>query len=276
MAVPPAIFGPGILIATRTDISPGIAINVGFVNEFQMDFAGNTKQLYGQNQFALVAARGTIKATGKMKNAVVSGMAMNALFYGNTFSTAAYAGGVGMFSWNVGSTFTLSTASTTATQVGSSLTFDADLGITYVNQTAGLPLQRVSTGSEAAGKYSLTTGSPGLYNFSAADTTGQSTGTQLKITYTQTGGGGVSGPSTAQALTVVNQLIGTTPTFQLDYYTNLNQPSQSAFAVRVFACVAAKHALMFKLEDFMLPEFDFDIFANSAGQVYDFVSPSIS
>jgi hypothetical protein len=275
MSVPPAAFGPGILILTRTDISPGIAINVGYVQEFGLDFTGATKQLYGQLQFPLVAARATIKATGKMKNATLSGLAMNACFYGNTFSTAAQsASAPGVYSWNVGSTLTLSTGSTTATQVGSSLTFDADLGITYVG--SGLPLQRVSTGLEAAGKYSITTGSPGLYNFAAADTTGgPAGGNPIKVTYTQFGSTATS-TLAQQSLVVINQIIGNTPTFQLDYYTNLNQPSYTPFAVRIYACVASKHVMAFKLEDYMLPEFDFDIFANNAGQVYDIVTPNIS
>ncbi len=93
MAIPPAAFGPGILILTRTDIANGIAINTGYVQEFSLDFTGNTKQLYGQNQFPLVSARGTIKATGKWKAAVISGIAWNAAFYGNTGgSTITYNG----------------------------------------------------------------------------------------------------------------------------------------------------------------------------------------
>lgn len=275
MSAPPAAFGPGILILTRTDISPGIAINVGYVQEFSLDFTGTTKQLYGQNQFALVAARATIKATGKMKNAVLSGLAMNACFYGNTFSTAAQtASAPGVYSWVVGSTITLSTVSTAATQIGSSATFDADLGITYAQ--TGLPLQRVSTGNEATGKYSVTSGSPGLYNFAAGDTTGgPAGGNPIKVTYTQFGSTG-SSTLAQNSLLVTNQIIGNTPTFQLDYYTNLNQPSLSPFAFRLYQCIASKHVMAFKLEDFMLPEFDFDIFANNAGQVYNWVGPNVS
>ncbi len=274
MALPPAAFGPGILILTRTDITAGIAINVGFVNEFSLDFTGNTKQLFGQYQFPLVAARATIKATGKMKNAVLSGLAMNALFYGNTFSTASQtASAPGVYSWNVASTFGISTSSTTIA-VGSTTTFDADLGVIYAN--TGIPLQRVSTGSEAVGKYSLSgsTGN-GVYNFAAAESTGSTGSVPVKITYTQFGSTTTS--TLAQnALVVQNQLIGQTPTFQLDYYTNLNQPGYMPFAIRIYQCVASKHVMAFKLEDFMMPEFDFDIFANNAGQVYDLVTPNIS
>ncbi len=262
MSTPLAVFGPGILIASRTDITIPSPVNVGFVQEFSIDATGTIKELFGQNQWPLAVARGTIKGTGKFKTAVISGLAWSALFYGNTESTT------NQIAWNIGSTFTLSTASTAAVQVGSSLTFDADLGITYVN--TGLPFQRVSTGNEATGKYSVGSTSPGLYNFAAGDTTaGAAGGTFVKITYTNT-------TSVGGNILVTNQLIGSTPTFQLDYYTNFNQPASKPFVVRIFSCVAAKHMLQFKLEDFMIPEFDFSLFANAAGNVYSMTFPEIS
>jgi hypothetical protein len=176
MSVPFAAFGPGILIVTRTDVSPVVPINVGFAQELTLDFSGNTKQLYGQKQFPLVAARGTIKATGKWKSAVISGIAWNNAFYGMTSFTA---GGI---SWNVDSTYTTSTAVATV-QVGSSLTFEADLGVKYAANS--LPLQRVATGSETTGKYSVASTQAGLYTFGGGDTT---TATNLKVTFTNTNG----------------------------------------------------------------------------------------
>ena len=270
MATPQAVFGPGILICTRTDVL-GTPINVGYAQEFSIDVTGTTKQLFGQNQLPLVSARGTIKTTGKFKSAVVSGIAMNALFFGQTLSTAS-----GQTAWTVASTYSLSTASggsTAQLQVGSSTTFEADLGVTYASN--GLPFRRVSTGTESSGNYSVqstsTGGGPGLYTFAAADTTGLTASTTLpiKVTYSSTTTAGTS-------LLISNQLIGTTPTFQLDYYTNLSQPTSKPFVVRVYACVASKIVMAFKLEDFMMPEFDFDIFTNASNQFINVVQPEIS
>ena len=256
MSTPLAVFGPGILIAQRTDITPGAPINVGYVQEFSIETAGTTKQLYGQEQFPLVAARSTIKATGKFKAATVSGFAMNTLFYGLSMTS-------GGLSWNIGSTFSISTTSS-ALLVGSSLTFNADLGVTYA--VSGLPFQRVSTGAETTGAYSV--GATGTqvnqYNFASADE-----GSAIKVTYTST-------TATGQSLIITNQLIGNSPTFQLDYYTNLNQPASKPFAVRLYACIADKHTLQFKLEDYMIPEWDFSLFANNAGQVFDAIFPEVS
>ncbi len=265
MSTPLAAFGPGILIVTRTDTTTPVAINVGFSNELTLDFSGTIKELYGQNQYPLVAARGTIKATGKWKAAVISGIAWNAAFYGmSSLSTSSAFNNV----WVIDSTFTLS-ASTTVLTVSTG-NFEQDLGVKISSNS--LPFQRVATGSESSGKYSISSTSTGLvagtYNFSAADIAAT---LNLKITYTTTVVG-----TAGQALQVTNQLIGTTPTFQLDYYTNLNQPASKPFVVRVYACVAAKQMLAAKLEDFIMPEFDFSIFANAGNQVLNYVFPEIS
>ena len=262
MATPAAAFGPGILIASRTDITIPSPINIGYAQEFNLEAAGTTKQLFGQNQYPLAAARGTIKVTGKFKSAVVSGLAWNALMYGmSSLSTSS------IVAWNIDSTYTTSTSSTQVTVANSSV-FDADLGVRY--STTNLPLQRVSTGSEATGKYSIGSTAPGIYNFAAGDSTGGAAGgTNLKITYTTTNGSG-------QALAVTNQAIGTTPTFQLDYYTNFNQPAAKPLVFRIFSCIGAKHAMGFKLEDFMIPEFDFDVFADASGRVFTVWCPEVA
>ncbi len=271
MSVPFAAFGPGILIITRTDTTVPLSINVGYAQELTIDAAGTIKQLYGQNQFPLLAARGTIKATGKWKAATISGICWNAAFYGNTGgSTAGLSTGVG-FSWNVDSTFTTST--TVQSLSVSTATFDADLGVRYA--ATGLPLRRVSTGSEgSSGKYSVGSTQPGVYAFGTVDSGAGAAagGTALLITYTSVG----LGSNLGESLILQNQLIGSTPTFQLDYYTNLNQPGSTPFAIRLFQCVGEKHAMSFKLEDFMMPEFDFGFFANSSNQVFQMVFPQVS
>ena len=273
MSTPAAQFGPGILICTRTDITNGTPINVGYAQEFTIDMAGTTKQLFGQNQFPLVAARATIKSTGKIKSAVLSGQALNTLFYGQTVST-----GSNLIAWNVGTTFTLTTASTATSTgtglslgVGSTLTFEADLGVTFVN--SGLPGRRVSTGSEvtSSGTYSIGSSAGSnqyFYYFSPLDTISLTAGATnpIKITYTST-------TTTGTSLIVANQLIGYSPTFKLDYYTNLNQPGAKAFIIRCYQAIASKATFAWKLEDFMMPEFDFDLFADNSGNVVNQVFP---
>jgi len=257
MSIPVAAFGPGIAIVRRTDLANGVAVNVGYVNELSIDLSGNIKELYGQNQYPLVTARGTVKATGKLKSATLSGLAWNNVFFGQSFVS-------GNINWAVGESQPIPGSPFTIT-VTNSGTFDADLGV--VAAATGLPYQRVAGGSEVAGKsYSVTeTGvNKGKYIFAAGDT-----GLTMLITYAYT-------QATGQTLNVTNQPIGTTPTFQLDYYTNLNQPTSKPFIVRCFGCVGAKIALAAKLEDYIMPEFDFGLFADNTGRVVNFYYPEVS
>jgi hypothetical protein len=255
MATPVASFGPGIAIIRRTDLAVGPIFNVGYIQEFTLDFAGTIKELFGQNQFPLVAARGTIKATGKFKAAVISGLAWNNCFFGNTFTA-------GNVNWAIGESHAIPTTPfqvTIAPPGGGA--FNLDLGVTY--QATGLPLQRAATAS-AAGIYAVNEAT-GIYTFNTADS-----GLTALFTYAYTQA------AVGQTLNVINSPIGTTPTFQLDYYTNLNQPASKPFIVRVFSCVAAKIALASKLEDYIMPDFDFSFFANNSGQVANLYYPEVS
>ena len=70
-------------------------------------------------------------------------------------------------------------------------------------------------------------------------------------------------------LNITNQVMGFAPTIQVllsDIY-NANQ-----FSVLLYAAVASKLSFSTKQEDFIIPEFDFEAFANSAGQVIDIYS----
>ncbi len=252
MATPLAAFGPGILIVRNLSLAVPAPVNIGYAQELTIDTAATPKELYGQNQYPLAIARGTIKATGKIKAATLSGLAWNACFFGQTFTPGGYA-------WTVAEQHTLST---TTQQVDNFTDFQDDLGVVYAG--TGLPLQEVAAGSEDTGYYSVST-SDGTYTFSTTDST-----SWLSFTYT------TAQSTVGQSLLVENQLLGQTPVFQLDYYTNFNQPQAKPFAVRLFNCVGSKITLATKLEDFVMPEFDFAFFANAAGNPIQYVFPEVS
>lgn len=242
--VPQGLFGPGILFLKRTDIANATPMNVGYCNEFSYDLSGDSKELFGQNQFPLLIARSTIKATGKIKAAALSGNALNVMLLGGT--------------WTNGTQYDIYTAPAIAIPgtpyqitptVPSSGTADGDLGV--VNAATGVPLVKVAS-SPATGQYSY---SAGVYTFAAADT-GNSVITSQSYSYT-TG-------STGQSQIVTNQLIGTTPTFQLDYKTVLYG---ATYYLRFYNCVGTKASLGHKISDFAMPEYDFGFFANAAQQV---------
>lgn len=244
--VPQGLFGPGILYMTRTDIANATPTNVGYVNEFSTDFSFTTKELYGQNQFPLLVARGTAKCTGKIKAATLSGQALNTLLLGG--------------SWTVGTQEDMAMTPSTAIPatpfqitptVPSSGTFDTDLGV--LNSATFEPLELVAS-APAAGQYSE---AGGVYTFSSAD---HVSGISVIITFSYSFTTGATG----QMQTLVSNPIGTTPTFQLDYKTALYG---ATYYIRLFRAVGGKWTMGHKLEDFAMPEYDFSFFANAQQQV---------
>lgn len=251
-SVPMGVFGPGSLFVTRTDIA-GSPINIGYANDFSYDEAAESVDLFGTNQYPLLVARGTIKATGKIKIATVSGQALNQAFWGQTIST-------GSLLASLGETQTVSSATTGVTAFTVNVTHQStggnvDLGVSYttaINGIIGLPLLQCTAGAEIVGHYSVT--SSGQYNFSTTDN-----GLALKINY--------SYPTTSagQQITVANEPIGTTPTFQLDHVSTLYG---STLYTRFYQCVSSKLTRAHSLTKFMMPEIDFGFFANQSGNVY--------
>lgn len=251
-STPLAIFGPGSLYVTRNDnAGPNTPVNVGYAQEFSYDESSETKDLYGTDQYPLVIARGTIKATGKIKAATVSGLALNAVFNGQSFSTGQLS-----MAQLVPGTVPTTPYQITPTVPGSG-TFDTDLGVLYA--ATNLPLQKV-TSMPATGQYSVSAG--GVYTFAAGDV-----GAAVLITFAYTTSG------SGQTLTVFNTPIGTTPSFQIDYVSSLYG---KLYYVRMFAAVSTKLTRAHKLTDFMMPEIDFGFFANAGGKVYEVSYPEVS
>jgi hypothetical protein len=259
MTTPFDAFGPGAVWVTRTDIGNSTPVNVGFSQELSIDFSASEKQLTGQNQYPIDVARGVTKITGKLKAAVISGIAWNNVFFGNSFST-------GGFQVALNEAHSIPAVSTYTVTVTNATTFDTsgiaggDLGVVYASgANAGLPFVKVATVS-AAGQYTVNTAT-GVYTFGVAD---EGAAVLISYRYTTTAG---------QTLNVTNQLLGYTPIFQLDYYTIRNN---APFLVRLFQCTTSKLSIAAKLEDFLMPEFDFGGFANSAGVAIQLSFPQVS
>lgn len=239
-----AVFGPGSLYVTRTDVANATPINIGYANEFSLEESGETKELFGSYQYPLAVARGTIKATGKIKAAVISGQALN-IFHGEAFTA-------GQLLASLAENATVPTVSPFTVAGAQAANFNTDLGVVYAS--TGLPFTKESAASAvgAAGEYYS---SAGTYTFDSVDA---GAGVLLSYAYNST----VSG----QTQTIQNSLIGYAPTFQLDYVTKFQGKS---YYIRIFNAISTKLAQSFKLTDFNMPEFDFSVFQNAAGQVYE-------
>ncbi len=234
-------FGPGSLYLTRTDISNATPMNIGYAQEFTLNLDPETKYLYGQNQLPLAVARGTVKATAKVKAAVLSGNALNAMFLGAT----AVSGSLILAQSEAGAV----PAATPYTVVAANTSnFDQDKGVVYA--ATGLPLQLVAS-NPTTGQYAVS--ASGTYSFAAGDA---GKGVLLNYSY--------KAASAGQTLPINNQLVGQTTTFQIDYATtNGGVP----LVVRMYKGILDKLGLSFKLSDFMVPEFDIVFACNAAGQL---------
>lgn len=249
-----ACFGPGSLYLTRTDVANSTPINIGYAQEFSLDEAADVKMLHGQNKYALVAAVGTVKCTGKIKAAMISGIALNNAFRGATFTSGQVQAVFSEAGIVPTTPFQITTSAGALTE--------ADLGV--VRQSDLSPYTKVAS-APATGQYSMVVGT-GIYTFAAADVTNA-----VYISYTKTVAG------TGQKHVLANQAIGTNPTFQIDYSTSLIVAGTARpVFIRVYSCIASKLNQNFKLSDFMMPELDFTAYQNSAGNMYLISYPEVS
>lgn len=235
-----SVFGPGTLMVCRTDVANSTPYNIGKCNEFSLDYSFSVKELYGQYQFPLAVARGTTKVTAKAKSALISGGMLASIFFGASLTQ-------GQTTMAVEETGTIPGTPYQIT-VANSATFADDFGVVY--SATGLPLIKVAS-APAAGQYSV---SAGVYTFAAADTT-----LGVLITYTYTVA------SVGQKFSITNTLLGQMPVFKLAYHTSY--AGSVAFDMQFNKCISSKLANAFKLEDFMMPELDLNIFADASNVI---------
>ena len=245
-------FGSGSLWGTRTDVANSTPIKFGALQEVNLEFSANTKELYGGSQFPIAVARGTGKITGKAK-AAIQGAVFSDLFFGVSRST-------GYTQVAITEAGAIPGVSTYTITVSNSATFVADLEVTYA--TTGLPFTKVASGP-TVGQYSV---SAGVYTFAAADA---SKAVLISYTYTTA--------SSGQSFTVTNQALGVQPVFSAVLSMQYTAPSGLVKGyLKLPACVASKLSIPTKLEDFTISEFDFSAFADASGNVMQFSSSEFS
>ena len=233
------VFGSGVLIGTPSGGSP---INFGLAQEVTLNIATTTKPLFGQNNFPVAIGSGTRKMSGKAKLARISGQALGNLFFG----ISPGAGGV---QTQFGETTSVPAVSPFTYSTVFHSTFVADQGLVYA--TTGLPMKAVAA-FPTVGQYTV---AAGVYTFSSADA---GAAVLISYSYSVTGSG--------ESIAVVSQPIGPSITFSANLFAT-DPTTGKQFSLLLYNCVAEKLAFGTKLEDFMMPELDFQCFANAAGQV---------
>jgi hypothetical protein len=247
-------FGAGDLFATPLTDAYGNAITtqtpirIAGLQEMSLDFAGDLKEFYGQNKFALAVGQGKVKTTGKLKGAVINGQALSTLFFGLTPTPgtmkAVFADTTGTA---VPSTpYTITPLTTYSTLLPATPTFVSDLGV--VDQNGRVMVQVAS--APATGQYSF---SAGVYTFASADV-GLKMYISFSYTYT------LAGANHIQLLTLP---MGYTPQMKLHMMGNF----QGKKSLLVLSSVTSTKLMMYatKNDDFSVPEVDFSAQADSSG-----------
>lgn len=223
-------------------ISPGATptpVRLGVLQDIDINFSGNIKELFGQNKFAAAVAQGQMKVQGKAKFASISAAAYNTLFFGQ--SAGAVAGQTKFVDMEP---LTLTTNTGTVAQGAK---FTLDLGA--IHPDTGASLIRVAT-APAVGQYSVTTA--GVYTFNA-----EMTGKKPYVSYMWTD------PAVGKTLTLTNSAMGLAPTFK-GIFTGGFGGKQIVMVLN--ACVSSKLKLIdTKSEDFSIPELEFGASVDDAG-----------
>lgn len=253
MSVKQYMFGAGSLWGVPLTDSTGTAVTnpvpakLGDMQDVSLDFSFDIKTLYGENQFPIAQGRAKGKVSGKAKMARIDPLVYSSLYFGQALASGTQ---------SVYKDTTTGTAiPTTPFQItidppGSGV-FLKNLGVRDVS--TGADMTRV-TSSPSAGQYSVVEAT-GVYTFASADNV---SGIKVQIDYAYTTSG------SGQKLIVQNQPMGYVATFEAHIYLPYNNKT---LTIVLPAAVSTKLSLATKLDDFTIPEFDFEGFENASGTV---------
>lgn len=239
-------FGAGILWGTPLTDANGNAVanptpvQFGALQDVSVDFSADIKQLFGSNAYPLVAARGKSKISGKAKAAQINGATLNSIYFGYVPTS-----GITADVYDTTGTPIPTTPFQITPTPPSSGTWAQDLG---VRNASSVPMTRVAS-APTTGQYAVTAG---VYTFATAD---QGATVYINYQYTATS-------TVAKRIALSNVVMGAAPTFRCD----LSIPyAGKTLTLVLFNCVANKLSLATKLDDFTIPEFDFEAFADASG-----------
>ena len=288
-------FGAGALFAIPTidyngnQVTSPTPIQFGVLQDVSLDFSRTNKELHGQYAFPVAVGAGSGKITGKAKTGLINGAVLN-LIFGTGISvqgeqkaaldelgTIPGAKPATSLSPSISPSLSPSTVTSTSSSKSPSLSpspspstyiitvaqaasFLSDLGVKYGNNGRanqdGQPFIRVpaSPGTVGPGQYSV---AAGVYTFNAADM-----GLNVAISYLYT-----TGAYPGAVYTVSNPLIGHSTFFKV-IWNGTFQGKTGTFTLN--RCISSKLTLNVKLEDFLIPEFDFSAMADDNNILWSF------
>lgn len=244
-------FGSGFMFMTPLGTTIAQPIRVGILQDISLDISFDEKPLYGQNQWAYALARGKAKGACKAKSAQIDSLMIGTVFFGVT-------PGTGQLQMVDLEAHPVPGSAAYTVQVTNFTTFNANDGVFYAATMQ--PLQNAGTAAVSTGTYSLNT-STGTYTFAAGDA-----GAALLFSYAFISG------ATGKKTAVTNLAMGSATYFSVDLFEN-DPTTGTQWSARLYQCMSSKLMIASKQDDWTIPEFDFSLQANAAGQVLDFSSP---
>lgn len=234
-------FGTGRVFVVPTNL-PGQGIQIGTLQDIEVDVDQTIVSLYGQSKFPDAIAQGEAKITGKAKSGKFSLNLANQMLFGQTIATGYNNLIVDETSAIPGTPFQIT--------VVNSATWVADLAVRFT--LTGAPLTHIATGTPTTGQYTVTAG---VYTFATADT-----GKSVAISYTY------NVTSTGQNLAINQSLMGTQQAFAM-YLKESDPTNGNTDTMILYQCVGSKLSIPYKNNNFMIQDIEWQCFANAGGQV---------
>lgn len=245
-----ASFGPGQMWAERTDATgSGIGPRqIGLMQDVDVTFSYTNKEVYGQDQFPALIARGQGKIVGKAKFVAINALFASDIFFGLTSQS-------GQFGVSQNEPATIPQTPPYSLQVANAITFNDDLGVAYAN---GDRFNRVTTPSNP-GEYTVNPGN-GVYTFAATDA-----GQAVRISYSYN----IVTPG--REIIITQQVQGFTPYFKATLFQKVSPGAPGTggqnlpFALRLNACHSNSLSFPMAQDAFTMQGFDFNAFSDPNG-----------
>lgn len=226
------IISRGSAIATPRDLLT--------IQETSFDFKGDIKKLMGEGQYAVDAAVGSTEISMKCKNGQLNPTTFADVYFGKAIA-------------NNGESYVknevITVAAGAATLAAGALTAQ-DLGI--YNSVTGIQYTRVAT-APAAAQYVF--GANGALTFNSTENAQVLLASYIK-----------NDTTTMQSFNTTNELAGTTVTCEAFFHKKFRDGRQ--FNMHFFNVIIPSLNFAYKLNDYLMPEFTIEAFADSVKGVY--------
>lgn len=226
------VISRGSAIATPRDLLT--------MQETSFDFKGDIKKLMGEGQYAVDAAVGTTEISMKCKNGQLNPTTFADVYFGKTIAQN-------------GELYVkaepITVAAGSATLAAGALAAQ-DLGV--YNSVTGIQYTRVAS-APAAGQYVW--GASGVLTFNTSENAQVLLASYIKTDTT-----------TMQSFSTTNDLAGTTVTLEAFFHKKFRDGRQ--FNMHFFNVIIPNLNFAYKLNDYSMPEFTMEAFADPVKGVY--------